>query len=520
MVEPWPAGRKLAGRFSRAGEGAWGGMGVVYRATDDNHAGRAVAVKFLWPRDSEAALRGYRAPTSDELRRFDRECEMHRRFGGQGVPAFVHADLSPPRPYLVTEYVDGEDLHAFLTRNRPTLSAAACVVVPLLEVLGRVHGAGVVHRDVKPANVLLARRDGVVYLTDFGIALPQDPTATRYTNGRTPGTIGYMAPEIHRGERNPGPEADLYGVACIAFQMVTGRLVFEAGHSDYDLARLHCEERPPLLSDDIPTLPSGIVDITDRMLAKSPTDRPPLELALEIWRPLLPSPGDPAPRPGFDPDPTLPHRAAHTTAAPPATASPAGVRRPRVHRRPVGGPTRSALRNLCAEAEIEVERGEPGTAVDELTAMLVRAEQCLPGAVREVQGARLTVARAQLLRGETAAAGRTYRDVARRLADAPAGTGTGELRVRAQLGAVQVMAAEGSPVQAVADDWLELTEGLAYWPGPGPSRQTLELCREVGVEVEELALDAKQGELSQGLPDAIQKLLARLDTQLDEPRRN
>ncbi|MBH1936943.1 serine/threonine protein kinase [Streptomyces sp. AV19] len=485
-------------------------MGVVYRATDDSHAGRAVAVKFLWPRDSEAALRGYRAPTPQELRRFDRECEMHRRFGGQGVPAFVHADLSPPRPYLVTEYVDGDDLHAFLTRNRPTLSATACVVVPLLEVLGRVHGAGVVHRDVKPANVLLARRDGVVYLTDFGIALPKDPTATRYTNGRTPGTIGYMAPEIHRGERNPGPAADLYGVACIAFQMVTGRLVFEADHSDYDLARLHCEERPPLLSDDIPGLPSRIVDITDRMLAKSPADRPPLELALKVWRPLLPSLGDPGPRPALDPDPTLPHRAPDTAAASRAAAPPTGVRRPQVHRRPVGGPTRSALRSLCAEAEIEVERGEPDKAIDELTAMLVRAEQCLPGAVREVQGARLIVAHAQLLRGETAAAGRTYRDVARRLADAPAGTETGELRVRARLGAVQVMAAEGNPVQAVADLWLKLAEVLTSWPGPGPSRQTMELCRDVGVEVEELALDAGRGEVSPGLPDAIRKVLAGL----------
>ncbi|MFD8868717.1 serine/threonine-protein kinase [Streptomyces sp. NPDC059590] len=510
MVEPWPAGKKLAGRFTRAGEGAWGGMGVVYRASDDSHAGRAVAVKFLWPRDPEAALRGYRAPTPQELRRFDRECEMHRRFGSHGVPAFVHADLSLPRPYLVTEYVDGDDLHAFLTRNRPTLSAAACVVVPLLEVLGRVHGAGVVHRDVKPANVLLARRDGVLYLTDFGIALPKDPAATRYTNGRTPGTIGYMAPEVHRGERNPGPEADLYGVACIAFQMVTGRLVFEADRSDYDLARMHCEEQPPLLSDVIPGLPSGIVDITDRMLAKSPADRPPLELALEIWRPLLPAPGDPAPRPLLDPDPTLPRRVPNTTAAPRAAAPPAGARRPRVHRRPVGGPARSALRDLCAEAELEVERGEPDKAVEELSTMLVRAEQCLPGAVREVQGARLIVARAQLLRGETAAAGRTCRDVARRLADEPAGTETSELRVRAQLGAVQVMTAEGSPAQAVADAWLELAEELTSWPGPGPSRQTVELCQEVGVEVEELALDAGQGEVSPGLPEAVRKLLARL----------
>ncbi|MFF7655768.1 serine/threonine-protein kinase [Streptomyces sp. NPDC007983] len=485
-------------------------MGVVYRATDDSHAGRAVAVKFLWPRDPEAALRGYRAPTPQELQRFDRECEMHQRFGGQGVPTFVHADLSPPRPYIVTEYVDGDDLHAFLTRNRPTLSAAACVVVPLLEVLGRVHGAGVVHRDVKPANVLLARRDGILYLTDFGIALPTDPAATRYTNGRTPGTIGYMAPEIHRGERNPGPEADLYGVACIAFQMVTGRLVFEADHSDYDLARLHCEERPPLLSDDIPGLPSEVVDITDRMLAKSPADRPPLELALGIWRLLLPELGDPAPRPALDPDPTLPHRGPDATAALRAAVPPAGVRRPRVHRRPVGGPTRSALRNLCTQAELEVERGEPDKAVDELNTMLVRAEQCLPGAVREVQGARLIVARAQLLRGETAAVGRTCRDVARRLADAPAGTETGELLVRAQLGAVQVMAAEGSSVQAVADVWLELAEGLTSWPGPGPSRQTVELCRDVGVEVEELALDGGPGEVASGLPVAIRKLLARL----------
>lgn len=510
VVEPWPAGKKLAGRFSRAGEGAWGGMGVVYRATDDRHAERAVAVKFLWPRDPEATLRGYRTPTPQELRRFDRECEMHQRFGGRGVPAFVHADLSPPRPYLVTEYVDGDDLHAFLTRNRPTLSAAACVIVPLLEVLGRVHGAGVVHRDVKPANILLARRDGVVYLTDFGIALPKDPAATRYTNGRTPGTIGYMAPEIHRGERNPGPEADLYSVACIAFQMVTGRLVFEAGHSDYDLARLHCEERPPLLSDDVPGLPSEIVDITDRMLAKSPADRPPLELALEIWRPLLPSPGDSSPRPALDPDPTLPHRTPGTAAAPLSEAAPTGPRRPRVHRRPVGGPTRSALRNLCAEAEIEIERGEPDKAVDELTAMLLRAEQCLPGAVREVQSARLVVARAQMLRGETASAGRICRDVARRLADASAGTDTGELRARARLVAVQVMTAEGSPVQAVADTWLELAEELASWPGPGPSRQTVEFCREVGVEVKELVLDARQGEVSPALPEAIRKLLDRL----------
>lgn len=509
-MEPWPAGKKLAGRFSRAGEGAWGGMGVVYRAADDHHAGRMVAVKFLWPRDPEAALRGHRVPTPLELRRFDRECEMHRRFGGQGVPAFVHADLSRPRPYLVTEYVDGDDLHTFLTRNRPTLPVAAAVVVPLLKVLGRVHGAGVVHRDVKPANVLLSRREGVLYLTDFGIALPMDPMATRYTNGRTPGTIGYMAPEIHQGERDPGPAADLYGVACIAFQMVTGRLVFEAGRSDYDLARLHCEEPPPLLSDDVLGLPPEIVDITHRMLAKSPDDRPSLELALKIWRPLLPAPGSPAPRPALDPDPTLPHRFPDAASAPRAAAAATGMRRPRVQRRPVGGPTLSALRELCAEAEREVERGAPDKAVDELATMLVRAEQCLPGAVRDVQGARLVVARAQLLRGESAAAGRTCRDVARRLAHAPTGTEIGDLLVRARLGAVQVMSAEGSPVQAMADSWLQLAEGIASWAAPGPSRQTVELCRDVGVEVGELALEAGPGAVSAGLTEAVRELLARL----------
>jgi hypothetical protein len=115
-----------------------------------------------------------------------------------------------------------------------------------------------------------------------------------------------------------------------------------------------------------------------------------------------------------------------------------------------------------------------------------------------------------MLRGETASAGRICRDVARRLADASAGTDTGELRARARLVAVQVMTAERSPVQAVADTWLELAEELASWPGPGPSRQIVEFCREVGLEVKELVLDARQGEVSPALPEAIRKLLDRL----------
>ncbi|GHC03383.1 MULTISPECIES: serine/threonine protein kinase [Streptomyces] len=491
-------GHVLAGKFKITGGPRSGGMGSVYRAQDLTSS-QVVAVKFLMrtPWDPATGHQGVR-PGPNDLKRFEREREMHERLGGHGVPRLVDYDFACGKPYLVTEFIEGKDLRDFLATHRPTLTAATSIAVQVLRILVRVHAAGVIHRDVKPHNIILAA-DGTVHLVDFGIALPTDPQATRHTEGRTPGSIGYKAPEIILGERNPGPSADVYGVGCTLFRLITGQPVFVMSDPDHLIERHHCETPAPRLDAIVEGLPTDLVGIVAQMLDKDPAARPSAAEAESALRPWLPGPGTPAPHPHLTPDPTLPFRSGAVDQARMAPAAFNG-RRPVVRRTSATALSRSALRALTTRTEAELAEDGPGPHALQLS-------QCLPDAQNywgkhdpDVLRARLLCADGSRLAGDWPGAGARYRAVARDLPGAIPGTAAHLMELEARLGAAECLVPEDDDAEGALIAWeriiLDVSALLPEVPG-----RLLQRCREVGQELAEWGHATTTEELLKRLPD-------------------
>lgn len=170
------------------------------------------------------------------------------------------------------EFVPGRDLAATLAAKRQLSPAVAVdLTLRLLEALGAAHAAGVVHRDIKPGNVLVGP-DGLPRLTDFGLARSLD--TTRLTSaGTILGSPAYMSPEQAQGEE-AGPASDLYSIGVMLFELLSGRLPFTAP-TPLGVLRMHADSPPPSLADLVPELPTPLVDTVARCLAKTPEDRYP-----------------------------------------------------------------------------------------------------------------------------------------------------------------------------------------------------------------------------------------------------
>ena len=240
-----------------------GGMGIVFRATD-LALGRTVALKVIAP--DAVGNPVFRA-------RFERECRVAAAIDHPHVVEIYHAGQDDGLLYLTMRYVDGTDLRRLLRReSRLDPARAVSIVGQIAGALDEAHALGLVHRDVKPANVLLAERSGRdhAYLTDFGITRRAgDDHLTR--TGVALGSVDYIAPEQAHGA-NVDARADTYSLACILFQMLTGSVLFDR---DGDLEKLwaHVHDRPPRLLSLNPELPPGLQDVLDRALAKNPGDR-------------------------------------------------------------------------------------------------------------------------------------------------------------------------------------------------------------------------------------------------------
>ena len=179
-----------------------GGMAIVWLARDEK-LDRPVAVKVL--SDVLASAEGYR-------QRFDREARTAANLSHPNLVSVYDYEAEGERPYLVMEYVAGETLAERIARSRLGGQAAERLARELLGALGAIHGAGVVHRDVKPANVLIDDK-GEAHLTDFGIAQTADATSLTNT-GHVIGTKGYMAPEVFEGEE-ASARSDLYSCGVL-----------------------------------------------------------------------------------------------------------------------------------------------------------------------------------------------------------------------------------------------------------------------------------------------------------------
>lgn len=239
-----------------------GGQGVVYRARDA--ANRVVALKVL--REDLTGDIEVRA-------RFDRESRVARDIDHPNVVPVLDAGVEHNVPFLVTAYVDGESLGARLRRS-PCLAEdhVLRIAADVCAGLAAVHRHGLIHRDVKPGNILL---DGpLARITDFGLARRTSLDRTALTAmGMVVGTPAYMAPEQIEGSQTLDGRADLYALGVVLYLALSGRLPFVA-ENQAQILSMHLETAPTPLPRLRPDLHAATVDLINRLLAKDPNDRP------------------------------------------------------------------------------------------------------------------------------------------------------------------------------------------------------------------------------------------------------
>jgi serine/threonine protein kinase len=261
-AESLPAGIAING-YQIEGIAGRGGMGVVYRAMQQ-WPQRTVAVKVI---------RSEYARDPDFRRRFQREVDVAASIEHPNVIPIYGAGEYDGLLYLAMRYIEGTDLREWLLQNGampPT--RAARIVVQIGEALDAAHSNGLVHRDVKPGNVLLTERSARdhVYLTDFGLTKKASGSAGWTKSGTWVGTVDYSAPEQIRGE-HVDARADVYALGCLLFELLSGQVPFER---DSDVSKLfaHVNDPPPSLGAFSPSL--GRFDhVIQRALSKDPNDR-------------------------------------------------------------------------------------------------------------------------------------------------------------------------------------------------------------------------------------------------------
>jgi eukaryotic-like serine/threonine-protein kinase len=299
---------------------------------EDERLGRQVAVKRLHA-DSPV----------DVEQRFKREAKLGASLNHPNLVSVFDTTTDDEGVLIVMEYVDGEPLSRLLRRGPLRPEEVCKVVCDVGDALDHAHAQGVVHRDVKPGNVLI-RADGVTKLADLGIATASD--GTRITrSGIVLGTAAYMAPEQLDG-RQAGPPADIYALAAIAFEALSGKRPRE-GRTPMEIAHQLATKGPPDLREAWPNAPKGAARVLQRGMALDPEDRPASagELARELADALQEPPAKPAPTRRF----ARRGRAAAGAAAVGAAPVAAGALR-REESTPGGGPptTRPPYRSSSA----------------------------------------------------------------------------------------------------------------------------------------------------------------------------
>jgi len=258
-----PAARLLADRLAIDRELGRGGTAVVYLARE-TATGRAVALKLL--RQELAAAVG--------VPRFLREIEIEGRLNHPHILPIFDSGSVDGRPFYTMPYVEGETLRDRIRRERQLpLPAALSIARAVAGALDHAHSRGVVHRDVKPANILLAR-DGGVFLADFGIARAMTvATGDQITDsGIFVGTPEYMSPEQAAVKPSLDARSDVYALGCVVYEMLGGEPPFTGPTAQAIVAR-HCQEPPRSLAVIRPSLGPGVQRVLERALAKVPADR-------------------------------------------------------------------------------------------------------------------------------------------------------------------------------------------------------------------------------------------------------
>jgi len=263
MVADFEPGQVFAGHRIDAVLGR-GGMGIVYRAT---HLAldRPVALKVMAP--ELVADEGFRE-------RFQRESRIAASLDHPHIVPVYHAGEHDGVLYITMRLIDGVDLRALLAQDgRFDAARAAQINAQVASALDAAHARGLVHRDVKPANVLRTLRDGHehVYLTDFGLTKSARSTAGLTESGAWVGTLDYISPEQIRGD-GVDARTDVYALGCVLYHELTGCVPFE---SENFAAKVwaHLNESPKALREAAPGTPPTLAEVVARAMAKDPGER-------------------------------------------------------------------------------------------------------------------------------------------------------------------------------------------------------------------------------------------------------
>ena len=267
-----------------------GGMGLVYRA-EQRILGRTVALKVIRPEIAESG---------DYRERFLREARFAAAVDHPHVVSVFDAGEQDGRLYLAMQWVDGLDLGTLIDREQRLAPERAVLIgMQLAQALQAVHDAGLVHRDVKPSNVLVRDIGGHdhAYLTDFGIAKAPAAQDSLTRTGLVIGTPAYLSPEQIRGQQ-PGPRSDLYALGCVVFEALTGQRPF-GGDDDLAARWAQATSPPPAASALYPALGSRYDAFLAQALATDPQDRFPsgAAFAKALQAAHTGRPGGPTPTP-------------------------------------------------------------------------------------------------------------------------------------------------------------------------------------------------------------------------------
>jgi serine/threonine protein kinase len=279
-----------------------GGMAIVYKAHQPR-LDRHVALKVL-----------HAMFMQDEnfLSRFEREARIVARLDHPGIVPIYDYDEHNGQPYLVMKFVEGETLKQVL-RGSPLASAAILrILMPVASALDYAHGQGILHRDVKPSNILIDER-GQAHLTDFGLARLVKAGESTMSAEVMLGTPHYISPEQAQGGIDLGPGTDVYSLGIVLYEMVTGQVPF-AGETSYAIIHHHIYMPPPAPRSINPNISPEVERVLLRALAKNPEERyaTPGELIEDYRRAVSGEPvqAQPPPRQSAPPPERIPAPAA------------------------------------------------------------------------------------------------------------------------------------------------------------------------------------------------------------------
>lgn len=269
VEERWVAGRILADRYRLIAPIGRGGMGVVWRA-EHTRLGSEVAVKLLCDAVSDEP---------DAEARFLREARACAAIRGPHIVQVLDFGIEEGTPYIAMELLQGESLRERLARERAlSVQETVTVIGQVAKGIGRAHTRGIVHRDLSPGNIFLSDDEGerTVKVLDFGLAKLLEGAkiggGPLTVTGAVVGTASYMSPEQARGRVDVDHRADLWSLAIITFQCLTGRLPL-IGRTEADLIVMICTEPMPKPSAFVPALGAKVDAWFARGTRRSPDDR-------------------------------------------------------------------------------------------------------------------------------------------------------------------------------------------------------------------------------------------------------